>query len=416
MLKVVPNEAIEFNLDEMIRHGVKQMLATALEVEVSEYINQFQEQVDQEGHRQVVRNGYAKNRKVTTSAGSVELRAPRVNDRRHGEKFVSQVLPPYLRKSPKVESLIPALYLRGLSTGKISLTLKEHFSGEASMGLSPASVCKLLKSWEKDFEQFKKRKIEKNYVYLWADGVHVKVRLGDDKKVCLLVIIGVTENGDKELLAVQSGYRESKEAWLSVMRNLVSRGLQPPLLAIGDGALGFWSALRELEVFANTKEQRCWVHKIANVLSKLPKRVQSEAKSLLHEMMNAPDLSSANKAKKDFKEIFNDKYEKAVVCLEKDWTQLITFFNFPAKHWTNLRTTNPIESAFSTVKHRTRQTKGSGSPKVAESLAFKLLSEAEKRWNKIRGVEEIANLIAGIDYKDGVMVDHESSDSKVAAG
>jgi putative transposase len=416
MLKVVSSERPEFNLDEMIRQGVKKMLASALEAEVTEYIENFSSEVDENGHRRVVRNGHSKPRKLTTTAGNVDIRAPRINDKRAGKKFISKVLPPYLRSSAKVENLIPVLYLRGLSTGKISDTLKEYFEGNGSMGLSPATVSKLLKSWEKEFEQFKHRKISKKYVYLWADGVNVRVRLGDDKKVCLLVIIGVTDRGDKELLAVQDGYRESKEAWGSVLRNLVSRGLQSPLLAIGDGALGFWAALEDIEEFANTAEQRCWVHKIANVLNKLPKRVQPEAKSMLHEMMKAPDKASAATAKKNFTETFNDKYPKAVDCLEKDWTRLTTFFNYPAKHWVSLRTTNPIESAFATVKLRTKTTRGSGSSVIAAALAFKLLKEAEKKWRKIRGHEEIQNLIDGVVYKDGVVVDTSSTDHEAVAG
>ena len=358
MLKVVTKESEEFNLEKLIRTGVQEMLAATLEAEVKDYIDKFSSVVDENGHRQVVRNGYGKARTVTTSVGHVSLRAPRVYDKRENEKFISKVLPPYFRKSPKVENLIPVLYLRGLSTGKIYDTLKEYFEGECSMGLSPASVSKLLKSWQKDFEQFKRRKITKRYVYLWADGVHVRVRLGDDKKVCLLVIIGVTKEGEKELLVVEDGWRESKESWGSILRDLVSRGLQAPLLAVGDGALGFWSALREIEAFEKTQEQRCWVHKIANVLNKLPKRVQPEAKRLLHEMMKAPDKKSAELAKKNFDDVFGDKYEKATKCLNKDWEKLITFFNYPAKHWTSLRTTNPIESAFATVKLRTKSTKG----------------------------------------------------------
>lgn len=416
MLKVVTNEAKEFNLEELIRSGVRDMLASALEAEVSEYIERFKAHVDENGHRQVVRHGYGKSRTVTTSVGSVTVSAPRVNDKRDGEKFVSKVLPPYLRKSAKVESLIPALYLRGLSTGKIGETLREHFEGENTMGLSPASISKLLKSWEQDFEQFKRRKITKRYVYLWADGVHVRVRLGDDKKVCLLVIVGVTEDGERELLAVEDGWRESKESWASILRGLVKRGLKSPLMAIGDGALGFWSALRDIEEFEKTQEQRCWVHKIANVLNKLPKRVQPEAKRLLHDMMMAPDKGSAELSRQVFKETFADKYDKATTCLLKDWDELTPFFNYPAKHWTSIRTTNPIESAFATVKLRTKSTKGSGSPKMAATLAFKLLQEAERKWRKIRGAEEIKNLLLGIEYRDGIMVATEPADHEAAVG
>lgn len=413
MLKIVTKNDSEFNLDEMIRAGVQKMLAQALEAEVSDYISRYSEVVDEAGHRLVVRNGKGKPRSVTTSAGTVQLSAPRVDDRREGEKFASAILPPYLRKSPKVESLIPCLYLRGVSTGKLSETLKEYF-GEGSMGLSPAIVSKLLKAWEVEFEQFKRRKITSRYVYIWADGVNVKVRLGDDKKVCLLVLIGVREDGQKELIAVQDGYRESKEAWLVMLRSLVDRGLQAPLVAIGDGALGFWSAMDELETFAATKSQRCWVHKVSNVLNKLPKRVQPEAKSLLHEMMKAPDRKAAEAARNTFDKTFSEKYEPATKCLKKDWEKLTTFFDLPAAHWTSLRTTNPIESSFATVKLRTKSTRGAGSPKTAVTLSFKLLRETEKHWQRIRGYKEIEKLLQGVEFKDGVVVTSQEENHEVA--
>jgi transposase-like protein len=414
MLKVLPKPEEQLNLDDMIRNGARRMLQHALELEVQEYIEAHAAEVGEDGRRQVVRNGKAKPRTVTTTAGSIEVQAPRVNDRRDGEKFISAVLPPYLRKSPKVESLLPALYLRGLSTGKIADAVGDYF-GEGTMGLSPASISKLIRAWEQEFSEWKQRKITEEYVYIWADGVNVKVRLGDDKKVCLLVIIGVRESGDKELLAVSEGYRESKESWLTALRDLVSRGFKAPRLAIADGALGFWSALKELEDFAEVQEQRCWVHKIANVLDKLPKKVQPEAKSLLHEMMKAPDRETADRIKNNFVEVYEAKYEKATKCLAKDWDKLMTFFDYPAKHWTSLRTTNPIESSFATVKLRTKTTKGAGSVKVAVSMAFKLLLECEKKWRKIRGAEEIQNLLAGIEYKNGVML-HVQKTSQSAAG
>ena len=416
MIEVVTNKTKDINpLEDVIRKGVREMLRVTAEYEVKHYINAYKSELDKNGHRVVVRNGYAKPRKITTSVGNIEVKAPRVNDKRPNRKFISKLLPPYLRSSNKVESLIPALYLQGLSTGKISHTLKEYFQGEGSMGLSPSSVSKLLHAFTKEFEAFKRKKIDKKYAYLWADGVNVKSRLSNDRKVCLLVVIGVSEDGSKELLAVQEGYRESKEAWSSVLRSLVSRGLQSPLLAIADGALGFWSALEDIEECKNTIQQKCWVHKIGNVLNKLPKRVQVEAKTLLHEMMKAPDKESAVMAKKNFTKIFNDKYPKATECLEKDWKQLTSFFNYPAKHWASLRTTNPIESAFATIKLRTKSTKGSGSSKMAAALAFKLLQEAEKRWNKIRGSEEVENIIQGVEYRDGVMVQSSASKNEVVA-
>ena len=414
MLKLLTDESLQYNLDEMVRLGAKKMLMQALAAEVSEVVDKYRDEVDENGNRLVVRNGKGRSRSVTLGSGAIEIEAPRVNDRREGHKFTSWILPPYLRKSPKIESLIPILYLRGISTGKMADTLGDFF-GEGSMGLSPATVSKLLKTWERDFELFKQRKITNKYVYIWADGVNVKVRLGDDKKVCILVIMGVTEDGEKELLGVQEGYRESKEAWMTLMRSLIDRGFRGAMLAMGDGALGFWSGLRELEEFKDTKEQRCWVHKIANVLNKLPKRVQPEAKLLLHEMMKAPDRKSADLAKARFTSIFNDKYEKSVQCLDKDWGRLTTFFDFPAKHWTSIRTTNPIESSFATVKLRTKSTRGAGSPETATTMAFKLLQECERKWRRIRGWEEIENLLAGVEYRDGVVVASQESNQEAAA-
>lgn len=408
MLKVVPMKSemrqdFELSLDEIAREGARRMLMHALNQEVEEYIQSHKDQVDEQGRRLVVRNGVSKSRTVTIGSGSVKIQAPRVNDRREGERFFSSILPPYLRKSPKVESLLPILYLKGLSTNDFQSALSE-FLGEGSIGLSPASIVKLKKVWDAEFELWSKRSITKKYVYLWADGVNVQVRLGEDKKICLLVIIGVTENGEKELLAAHPGYRESTESWSTVLRSLTARGMTAPLLAIGDGALGFWSALRSCQGYENTKEQRCWVHKIANVLDKLPKRLQSDGKSLLHEMMNSPTESDALKARVHFEKLFAEKYPKATDCLVKSWSELMTFYSFPAKHWIHLRTTNPIESSFATVKLRTKVTKGAGSKQTAAVMAFKLLTECQKRWRKVKGHEEIKNLLKGLEYKDGIMI------------
>ncbi len=282
------------------------------------------------------------------------------------------------------------------------------------MGLSPASIVKLKKIWEADFAQWSKRAITKKYIYIWADGVNVEIRLGEDKKLCLLVIIGVTEDGEKELLAVEGGYRESKDSWLAVMRSLVGRGLTAPMLACGDGALGFWAALRSCDGFKETKEQRCWVHKIANVLDKLPKRLQSKAKELLHEMMRAETKASAEKERDQFEELYAEKYPKAVECLIKNWSVLTTYFDFPAAHWLHLRTTNPIESSFATVKLRTKVTKGAGSKNTAEVMTFKLLKECEKKWRKINVPAEIKNLLEGLAYKDGVVIPNPSHHEAVA--
>ncbi len=419
MLKVVspnqePRKDFELSLDEIARVGARRLLVEALNLEVEEYITQNKDQVDEQGRRLVVKNGFGKSRTVTMGSGAVDVECPRVDDRRDGEKFLSNILPPYLRKSPKVESLIPILYLKGLSTNNFRSALSELL-GEGTMGLSPASIVKLKKIWDTEFEIWNKRTITKKYVYMWADGVNVQVRLGEDKKVCLLVIIGATEDGSKELLAVHPGYRESSDSWLVVMRSLIDRGMTAPMVAVGDGALGFWKALRSCKGFEKTEEQRCWVHKIANVLDKLPQRLQSDAKKLLHEMMRSNTESDAEKTRDQFKKLFQDKYPKAVDCLTKSWRELVTFFRYPASHWVHLRTTNPIESSFATVKLRTKVTKGAGSKEAASVMAFKMLSECEKNWRKINGIKEITNLLNGLAYKDGVMIPSKSHHEDVAS-
>jgi transposase-like protein len=414
-MKPEPRKDFELSLDEIAREGARRLLVEALNLEVEDYINRHVEEVDESGRRLVVRNGVGRSRNVTMGGGAVDIQAPRVDDRREGEKFLSSILPPYLRKSPKVESLLPILYLKGLSTGDFKSALSE-FLGEGTMGLSPSSIVKLKKIWEDEFELWSKRPIMKKYVYMWVDGVNVQVRLGEDKKVCLLVIIGVTEDGEKDLLAVHPGYRESSESWLVVLRSLIDRGLSAPMLAIGDGALGFWAALRTCKGFEKTEEQRCWVHKIANVLDKMPKRVQPDAKKLLHEMMKAPTEADALAARVSFEKLFGDKYPKATVCLVKSWSELTTFFHYPAAHWTSLRTTNPIESSFATVKLRTKVTKGAGSKETAAAMAFKLLQECQKKWRRIRGEkQEIQNLLQGLAYRDGIVIP-QPSHHEAAAG
>lgn len=420
MLKVVSPSSVSYqdflsHLDEIARQGARRMLIEALEAEVSDYVGRHRAEVGDDGHRLVVRNGRGRPRSVTLGAGTVEVSAPRVNDQRAGEKFTSMILPPYLRKSPKVESLLPVLYLKGLSTNAFQGALAE-FLGEGTMGLSPASIVKLKKVWEDEFAVWEKRPITKRYAYIFADGVNVEVRLGEDKKICLLVLIGVSEEGEKELLAVHPGYRESKDSWAFVLSSLVERGLEPPLVCIGDGALGFWAALRVTGGFEKCEEQRCWVHKIANVLDKLPKRLQPDAKGMLHEMMRAESKSAAEKIRNEFTKLHEDKFPKAVHCLKKDWAELTTFFHYPAAHWLHLRTTNPIESSFATVKLRTTVTKGAGSKATAATMAFKLLSECQKRWRKINAPEEIKNIFAGVVYRDGVMVTTPSTHQEAVAG
>jgi len=408
MIKLVtpetdPGKETLQTLDEIARQGAKRMLAEALELEVAEYLTSNKESRDESGHRMVVGNGRGKARKVLLGSGEIEIEAPRVNDKRMGEKFSSIILPAYLRKSPNVESVLPILYLKGLSTNAFQSALSQLF-GDGVRGLSPSSIVALKKSWEREFEVWRKRRITEQYVYIWADGVNVKVRLGEDKKICLLVIIGVTIDGKKELLAVEPGYRESKESWKLVLDGLRSRGMIAPLLAIGDGALGFWAALRDAVGFQQTQEQRCWVHKIANVLDALPKRLHPQAKILLHDMMYAETASQADEEKKRFENAFGIKYPKAAEKINKSWNELTTFYSYPAHQWKHIRSTNVIESSFATVKLRTRATKGAGSPNAAAMMAFKLLSEAQKRWRTIDAPQELRNLISGVEYKDGNMV------------
>ena len=386
------------SLDEIARLGAKILLSKALQNEVNEYVLGHAVMTDEKGNCLVVRNGSTRERTILTGAGEISVKAPRVNDRRIGKKFTSNILPPYLRKCPNVESVLPILYLKGLSANDFSEALKALLGNQAK-GLSKSTIHSLKRSWESDLEEWRRGRITDRFVYLWADGVNVNVRLGQDKKICLLVVMGVTEGGEKKLLAVQSGYRESKEPWKSLFIDLQARGLCSPLCIIGDGGLGLWAATSELELFEKTKEQRCWFHKMGNVLNKLPTRVQGRVKLLLREMINAESKKGADRVKKVFEVEFSSKYPKATDSLNRDWDKLTTFFNFPAEHWQHLRTTNPIESTFATVKLRTKVTKGAGSLKMAEVMAFKLMMEAEKKWRRVKEPKQIRTLLQGGLYK-----------------
>lgn len=398
------------------------MIAAALRAEADEYVARFEDELDEDGHRLVVRNGRARKRKVTVGSGTVPIRAPRVNDKRvdedtgDGQRFSSKILPAYARRSPKVTEVLPILYLRGLSTGDFRRAL-EDLLGEDASGLSPSTISRLCKEWEAHHDRFRKRLLSfSRYAYLFVDGVHVSVRLGEDDKLCLLVVIGVREDGEKELLAVEDGYRESTESWAGVLRDLKRRGLNCPKLVVGDGALGTWAALRD--VFPEASEQRCWVHKTARVLDALPKRLQPKAKTMLHEIVEAPTRADARKALEVFREEYGAKYPKALEKLDKDWKALTAFYDFPAEHWRHLRTTNPIESSFATVKLRTRVTKGAGSKAAALAMAYKLLVTAQERWRRFNGHELIAEVIDRAIFKDGVKVTNDEAttqDKKVAA-
>ena len=387
------------SLDALAREGARRMILVALEAEVEQYIRKLHHVRDENGHAVVVRNGKAAPRTVSLGAGIIELQAPRVDDRRPEHRFSSNILPPYMRRSPLLSEALPVLYLRGLSTGDFEEALTALL-GEEAAGFSATTITRLTSVWQEEREGWQKRSLTgKEYVYVWADGVYFNVRLGEDKQLACLVLIGALPDGTKEVIALEDGYRESTESWLSLLRDLKRRGMLAPKLATGDGALGFWAALRQ--VYPQTQEQRCWVHKIANVLDKLPKRVQPRAKDMLHEIMRAPDRHSALEDIERFSQEYQAKYSKAVETLTKDQDELLTFFDFPAEHWIHLRTTNPIESTFSTVKARTKKTKGAGSRKAGLAMAFKLLLAAEKRWRRISAPHLVALVQAGVKFSDG---------------
>jgi transposase-like protein len=397
-------------LDELAREGARRMIWAALDEEVEAYLARHRDLRDERGHALVVRNGRARPRKVTVGSGTIEVSLPRVNDRREGERFTSKILPPYMRRSPKVAEVLPILYLRGLSTGDFAPALKVLL-GEDAAGLSAANITRLLGVWEAEYEAFRKRDLsEVDYVYVWVDGIHVNVRLGEQDRLCLLVMIGVRPDGTKELVMVELGYRESKESWAGALRDLRRRGMRAPVLAIGDGALGFWAAVRD--VWPETREQRDWVHRLANVLDKLPKRLQAKAKQALREIMNAPTRAEAKKGIEQFEADYGAKYPKAIESLRRDEEALLAFYDFPAEHWKHIRTSNPIESSFSTVRLRQRVTKGPGSPGRGCLMAFKLLKMAEERWRRLNGAELLPLLRAGVPFKDGERVEREDANQE----
>ena len=412
MLRLVETEMegeMLLTLDELAREGARRMLATALDAEVASYVEAHRDARDENGHAQVVRNGKARARRVTLGSGTVEIRAPRVNDRRFGpdgerQRFTSRILPPYMRRSPKVADVLPVLYLRGLSTGDFREALPVLLGEEAS-GLSPTNITRMTAVWQEEHEAFEKRSLaDRDYVYIWVDGIHVNVRLEEDR-LCLLVVIGARPDGTKELVGITDGYRESTESWLDMLRDLKRRGMQAPALAVGDGALGFWAALRE--VWPQAREQRDWVHRLANVLDKLPKRLQPKAKAALHEIMYAESREDAEQAIDEFTAKYQAKYPKAVASLLRDQERLLTFFDFPAEHWKHLRTSNIVESPFATVRLRQRVTKGPGSRNKGLTMAFKLLEMAQKRWRRLNGASLLPLVREGATFVDGVRVERE---------
>jgi transposase-like protein len=390
-------------LSEILREGAQQMLTAAIEAEVREWIDGHQHLRDERGHRQVVRNGYLPERSITTGIGPVKVRQPRVHDRRNkdeAEPFSSKILPPYLRKTRSIEELLPWLYLKGISTGDFNEAL-QALVGPECPGLSASTISRLLEGWQAEYHEWSKRSLaDKHYVYLWVDGVHFNIRLEEDRQ-CILVLMGATAEGKKELIAITDGYRESEQSWMELLLDVKSRGLViDPKLATGDGALGFWKALPK--VFPTTRTQRCWVHKTANVLDKLPKRLQPRAKEAIHNIWMAETREAAHEAFDSFLETYRAKYPKACECLAKDREELLAFYDFPAEHWKHLRTTNPIESVFATVRLRHRRTKGNGSRVRCLAMVHQLMLSASKHWRLLNGYDLLPDVIAGVQFIDGV--------------
>lgn len=394
-------------IDEIVREGARRMLAAALQAEVAAYIDSFADQLDENGRRLVVRNGYHAEREVVTSAGAVTVKAPRVNDKRVDaetgarQRFSSAILPAWCRRSPQVSEVLPLLYLHGLSTGDFGPAL-EQFLGSGA-GLSAASITRMTAQWQDEARAFAARDLSgTDYVYLWVDGIHTKVRL-EQQKLCLLVMLGVRADGRKELVAISDGYRESTESWADLLRDCRRRGMTAPVLAVGDGALGFWNALRD--VFPDTREQRCWFHKSANVLSALPKSAHPGAVAALKDIYMAEDIDKAQVAVKAFEIDYGAKYPKAVAKITDDLDVLLEFYRYPGEHWIHLRTTNPIESTFASVRLRTKVTKGPGSRAAGIAMAYKLIEAAQTRWRKVNAPELVALVRAGAVFHKGKLLE-----------
>lgn len=385
-------------LTEVLKRGAEELLTKAVEAELARLLGDYRD-LKVDGRSAVVRNGYLPERKVQTGIGDITIKVPKVRDRSgQGIKFNSALLPPYLKRTQALEEFIPWLYLKGISTGDMQPAL-EALLGEGAQGLSANTVSRLKQQWEGEYTQWRQRDLSKRrYVYLWVDGIYSKVRMDD--KLCLLVVIGADDTGRKEVLAIVDGYRESEQGWHEVLTQLSARGLQvPPKLAIGDGALGFWNALTKH--WPTTGQQRCWVHKTANVLNKVPKAVQPKLKEKLQDIWMADTRENAYKAFNSCIEQFELKFPAAMQCLEKDKAEMLAFYDFPAEHWAHIRTTNPIESAFATIRLRTNKTKSCGSRKTTLAMTYKLAITAQKSWRKLRGFKKLADIIQGIKFKDG---------------
>jgi transposase-like protein len=403
-------------IDEIVREGARRMLAEALQAEVDAYIARFADERDGEGRRLVVRNGYRQPREILTSAGAIEVTVPRVNDKRTdpgtGERmrFSSAIVPPWARKTPKITEVLPLLYLHGLSSGDFVPALGQFLGSSA--GLSAAVITKLTETWKAEQRAFAGRDLSAvDYVYVWADGIHVNIRL-EEHKLCLLVVIGVRADGRKELIALADGYRESAESWADLLRDCARRGMRAPVLAAGDGALGFWNALRE--VFPETTEQRCWFHKTANILAAMPKSAHPGAKKALAQIWGAEDKEHALAAVKEFDAAYGAKFPKATAKITDDAEELLAFYDYPAEHWVHLRTTNPIESTFATVRHRTKLTKGAGSRAAGLAMAFKLIESAQDRWRAVNAPHLVALVRAGAVFAGGKLVERPGGSTQPA--
>jgi putative transposase len=422
MLRVVTDEPTREEpprsvLDELVCEGARRLLAAALEAEVAAYIEAYAGERDERGCRLVVRNGHAEPRTIATGAGPIEIEAPRVNDKRvdaeTGERlrFRSSIVAPWCRKSPKVAEVLPLMYLHGMSSGDFVPALEEFFGSAA--GLSSSVITRLTRQWQAERDAFMRRDLSGvDYVYIWVDGIHFNIRL-EEERLCCLVVVGVRVDGTKELVALADGYRESTDSWADLLRDLRSRGMRAPVLAVGDGALGFWAALRD--AWPETKTQRCWVHKVANVLAALPKSAHRTARRMLTEIRDAEDRDHAVRAVQAFAHEFGGKWPKAVAKIVDDLEALLAFYDFPAEHWIHLKTTNPIESTFSTVRLRTRVTKGAGSRAAGLAMAFKLIESAQQRWRAVNGPHLVALIRAGATFEKGVLIERPNQQDQEAA-
>lgn len=405
-----PEETATDTLTELLRTGSQKLIAQAVEAELQELLSQYSD-LKVDGKQAVVRNGYLPKRTIQTGLGDVEVQLPKVRDKgKQGIKFNSLLIPPYLKRTESIEELLPVLYLKGLSTGDFSEALKSLL-GDNAKGLSAGTISRLKLQWQEEHKSWSTRNLElKKYVYVWADGVYFNIR-SEEAKQCILVVIGVNEHGKKELIAIEEGYRESTQSWTELLEDIRHRGLKSaPRLAIGDGALGFWNAISK--VYPETQHQRCWVHKTANVLNKLPKSVQPKVKEALHDIWMAETRENAYKAFDSTVKRFGEKYPGAMKCLVKDKEQMLAFYDYPAIHWQHIRTSNPIESTFATVRLRTVKTRNAVSRKTILSMVFKLAQSAEKRWRKLRGFKLLADVIDGVVFVDGEKQESENQDSE----